>query len=309
MRAFPLQIESLIGSIAATQYGLITMDQALSAGITRDAIRRRARAGSLIEIAPQVFRVVGAPRSWQQRAMAASFWVGKNGAVGRAAAAALHRLDGFAPPVAIDVVTPRELKSRQRLLNVRRTPFWIDEDRTEVGGIGITSVQRTLIDMAGNVGEERLEIALEDALRRRLTDPESIMRRLDMLPPNQRGRVTLTRLLTERGAKRPAESGLEVKVIRLLREKGYPPPLRQKVLDDDGRFVGRVDLVWPERRLILEVDSFRFHSGRRAWDRDRERRNALTALGWVVLHVTSKMLDEQREALMRDLARAYHRPL
>ena len=309
MRAFPLQIESLIGSIAATQYGLITMDQALSAGITRDAIRRRVRAGSLIEVAPQVFRVVGAPRSWQQRAMAASLWVGENGAVGRATAAALYRLDGFAPPVAIDVVTPRELKSRQRLLNVRRTPFWIDEDRTEVGGIGITSIQRTLIDVAGNVGEERLEIALEDALRRRLTDPERIMRRLDMLPANQRGRVTLTRLLTERGAKRPAESGLEVKVIRLLREEGYPPPLRQKVLDDDGRFVGRVDLVWPERRLVLEVDSFRFHSGRQAWDRDRERRNALTALGWVVLHVTSKMLDEQQEPLLRDLARAYHRPL
>ena len=285
------------------------MRQALDEGISRDAIRRRSRAGSLIEVAPQVFRVAGAPRSWQQRAMAASLWVGENGAVGLATAAALHRLDGFPPPVAIDVVTPRELKSRKHMLKVHRTPFWIDADRIEVSGIGTTSIERTLIDVAGSVGEERLEIAVEDALRRRLTDPAKIMDRYQMLPANKGGRATLTRLLTERGADKPAESGLEVKVIRLLREEGYPRPMRQKILDDEGRFVGRVDLAWPERRLILEVDSFRFHSGRQAWDRDRERRNALTALGWIVLQVTSKMLDQQKDQLLRDLARAYNRPL
>lgn len=309
MRSFPLQIESLMGSIAATRYGLITMDEALGAGISREAVRRRVRAGSLIEIAPRVFRVAGAPRSWQQRAMAASLWVGDNGAVARGAAGALHRLDGFPPPVAIEVSTPRTLKSNQRLLRLCRTPYWIDEDRVVIRGIGVTSIERTLIDMAGRVGEQRLEVAVEDALRRRLTEPGKIMRRLQTLPANQHGRTLLSRLLMERGAERPAESGLEVKAIRLLREEVYPRPTRQKVLDDEGRFVGRVDLVGFDRRLILEVDGFRFHSGRRAWDRDRERRNGLTALGWLVLHVTSKMLDEQREPFLRDLARAYHRPL
>lgn len=309
MRAFPLRTESILGSIAARQYGLFTMEQALASGISRDAIRRRVRAGSLLEQAPNVFRMAGAPRSWQQRAMAASLWVGENGAVGGAAAGALHRLDGFPPPVSIDVVTPRELRWRGKLLKVRRTPFWAETDRVEISSIGVTSIERTLIDIAGRVSEDRLEVAIEDALRRRLTDPAKIMSRLQMLPANQHGRAVVTRLLTERGAEPPAESGLEVKVIRLLREEGYPRPLRQKVLDDDGRFVGRVDLAWPERRLILEVDSFRFHSGRQAWDRDRERRNALTALGWIVLHVTSKMLDEEKEGLLRDLARAFHRPL
>ena len=309
MRAFPLHIETVIGSIAGTQYGLVTMEQAITAGISREAVRRRARAGTLIEMAPQVFRVSGAPRSWQQRAMAASLWVGGNGAVARGAAAALHRLDGFGPPMVMFVSTPRRLDAPDRLLRVHRTPFWTDEDRIEVSGIGITSIERTLIDVAGAIGEERLEVAVEDALRRRLTDPGKIMDRLQALPANQHGRAALTRVLTERGAEKPAESALEVKAARLLRDNGYPPPLRQKVLDDDGRFVGRVDLVWPERRLILEVDSFRFHSGRQAWDRDRERRNALTALGWIVLQVTSKMLDQHKDELLRNLARAFYRPL
>lgn len=309
MRTFPLAAETIIGSIAASQYGLITIDQAVAAGISREAIRRRVRAGVLIELAPRVFRAASAPRSWQQRAMAASLWVGDKGAVADDAAAALHRLDGFGPPMVIAVVTHRNLRSTERLIRLRRTPFWMDEDRTLLGGIGVTSIERTLIDVAGRVTNERLEVALEDALRRRTTDAGRIVRRLQMLPANQRGRMSLSGLLAERGAERPAESGLEVRVIRLLRDEGYPRPLRQKILDDDGRFVGRVDLAWPARRLILEVDGFRFHSGRRAWDRDRERRNALTALGWVVLQVTSKMLEHQREAFLRDLARAYHRPL
>ena len=309
MRAFPLHVESVLGGIAADQYGVVTMKQALDIGISRDAVRRRVRAGSLVQMCPGVFRVVGAPRSWRQRAMAASLWVGPNGAVGRATACALHHLDGFGPPVAIELVTPRNLQSQQRLLKLHRTPFWLDQDRTTVAGIGVTSIERTLIDVAGIAGEGRLEVAIEDALRRRLTQAGRIMDRLEMMPRNTAGRGTLERLIAERGAERPAESGLEVKVIRLLRELGYPRPLRQKVLDDDGRFVGRVDLAFPERRLIIEVDSFRFHTGRQAWDRDRERRNSLTALGWVMLHATSAMLMEQRETFVRDLARAYQRPL
>jgi len=260
-------------------------------------------------MAPKVFRVAGAPRSWQQRAMAAALWVGENGAVSGATAAALHRLDGFGPPVAIEVLTTRVLRSRPSL-NVHHTPFWLDVDRAIVAGIPTTSAERTLIELARSTTEERMEIAIEDALRRRLTTPDAVVRRLADLPANQAGGARLTRVLELRGAAAPTDSALEVKVIRLLREQGYPPPIRQKVLDDNGRFVGRVDLVFPEQRLIIEVDSFRFHTGRRPWDRDRERRNALTALGWLVIHATSQMVSgDARSAFLRDVARAYQRPL
>ena len=98
--------------------------------------------------------------------------------------------------------------------------------------------------------------------------------------------------------------------MRFLRAEGFPAPVRQKVIDDEGRFVGRVDLVFPERRLIVEVDSFRYHQGRRSFEDDRSRRNALTALGWLVVHITSAMLTEPcRSSLARDLRRAYSRPL
>lgn len=96
----------------------------------------------------------------------------------------------------------------------------------------------------------------------------------------------------------------------MIRDWGYPRPIRQKVIDDRGRFVGRVDLVFPDRRLIIEVDGYRHHDGRVVFDHDRARRNALVAMGWVVMQATNAMLVEPaRSAFERDLARTYHRPL
>jgi len=301
--------EAAIARLAATQMGVVAREEMLALGVSPSAIDRRVQAGTLIAMCPGIFRVTAVPRSWMQRALAAAKWVGEDGGVGGPAAAALHRLDGFGPPKTIEILTPRSLRSRDPFLDVRSTPFWEPADRALVAGVPATSIERTLICLAGTVSEERLEVALEDALRRRLTNPAGVADRLNRLPRNQAGRSILVRILGEGAGLAPTDSALEVKVIRLLREENYPRPIRQKVLDDRGRFVGRVDLVFPERRLILEVDSFRFHSGREVWHKDRERRNALTALGWIVLHVTWEMLTERTEGFLRDLRRAYLRPL
>lgn len=301
--------EAELRRLAASQKGIVSRDELLALGLSLSAIDRRVQAEILVPMRPGIYRDVAVPRSWKQRALGAAKWVGDDGAVGGTSAAALHGLDGFGPPRVITLLTPRPSRSNDPLLKIVRTPFWEPSDRVVAAGVPTTSVQRTLIDLAGTETEERLEVALEDALRKRLTDRTAIADRLNRMPVNQAGRARLVRLLGEGAGLAATDSALEVKVIRLLREQGYPRPLRQKVLDDRGRFVGRVDLVFPERRLILEVDGFRFHSGRSSWDRDRERRNALTALGWVVLHVTARMLGEQRGDFLRDLARAYHRPL
>lgn len=301
--------EADLRRLAASQLGVVSRDELLALGLSLSAIDRRVQAGILVVMRPGVYRDVAVPRSWTQRALAAAKWIGEDGAVGGTSAAALHRLDGFGPPRVITLVTSRPSRSNDPLLKIVRTPFWEPSDRIQVSGIPTTSVERTLIALAGTETEERLEVALEDALRKRLTDRSAIGHRLNRMPVNQAGRARLVRVLGEGAGLAATDSALEVKVIRLLRDQGYQRPMRQKVLDDRGRFVGRVDLVFPERRLILEVDGFRFHSGRSSWERDRERRNALTALGWVVLHVTVRMLDEQRADFLRDLARAYHRPL
>jgi len=259
---------------------------------------------------PGVFRLGGVPRTWHQRVMAVCLWAGEEAAVSHRAAAALHRLDGFGLPTQIDVVVPSGRKPPNHSIRVHRPQVWSAIDRTKVAGIGVTTCVRTLIDLAGEIAVGELEIAIEDARRRRLIKPGSIQSALQPLPANQPGRAKLSRILQLQEGRRVTDSALEVKALRLLRREGYPEPTRQEVLETDGRFLGRVDLIYPERRLVIEVDGYVAHSGRGKFDSDRERGNGVTAHGEAVLHFTSAMLrGANRARFLDDLRRTYDRAL
>ena len=89
------------------------------------------------------------------------------------------------------------------------------------------------------------------------------------------------------------ESPLETRFLRLLRRAGLPKPIAQLEIRDRGRLIARVDFAYPEARLAIEVDGYRWHAGRARWEHDLRRRNAITAFGWRVVHVTSTDLDER----------------
>lgn len=172
------------------------------------------------------------------------------------------------------------------------------------------SCARTLIDISPFVTEAQLELALEDARRRNLVEPNLLEERLAALPANQAGRRKLLRVLELVTGTRPTESTLETKVVQMLRREGYPEPIRQEVLRDDGRFAGRVDLVYPERKLIIEVQSHYWHSDRNTGDADSERTNSHQAMGWLVMEARQPMLQGERRAkFLSDLDRSYNRRL
>lgn len=305
-----MDLEAGYARIAAEQYGLVTFAQLTGMGLSPGAIHRRVRAGSLIRVLPKVYRLAGVPRSWHQRAMAVYLWAGEHSAIGGTAAAALYKLDGCAMPNSITVMTARSLKSPHRLVVVRRPLDFKEWVGHRVDRIRVTTCVRTLVDIASEVGEAQLELALEDARRRRLVTPVPLEQAIDGLPPNYPGRGKLMKVLSLVAGTRPTDSGLEVKVLRLLRQEGYPEPVRQEVLDDNGRFAGRVDLAYPARRLVIEVQSHRWHDGRAPVDADSARHNRHHGMGWVVMKATKKMLTgKDRGAFLKDLARVYHRPL
>lgn len=309
MPATVLSREALYGALAAEQYGLVTSTQLAHLGLSRGAISRRIKAGALINVMPGVWRLAGVPRSWHQRAMAVFLWAGEASAIAGRAAAALHKLDGVAMPNAIDVITMRSLKAPRRLVTVRSPIAFPKEDRTTVARIGVTSVGRTLTDLAATATEAQLELAIEDARRRRLVSREELRTRIENIPLNQPGRRRLINVFSAITGTKPAESPLEVRVIRMLRAAGFPDPVRQEVLTDDGEFAGRVDLVYPECRVIIEVQSHRWHDGRQPLDDDSARHNQHHAMGWVVMKATSRMLrGEPRATFLRDLRRTYDRP-
>lgn len=282
-----------IGRLAARQHGVISRAQARAAGLSDSAIARATSAGRLERVHRNVYRMAGSPTTTHQRLMAACLWAGEGAYVSHRSAAAMRELPGV-HPTGVDISLPRgHPRSVPPGIIVHRPRRVERGDLTRLAGIPISDPARTLIDIAATEDPETLEVALDDALRRGLVSLPRLRRRLSRMPPRGRGGMgLLRRLVADRS---PAtvlpESPLETRLIRLLRAAKLPPPVRQHQIRERGRLIARLDLAYPEARLAIEADGYRYHSGRIAFEGDLARRNALQALGWRVLHVTWRQLD------------------
>lgn len=235
--------------------------------------------------------------------MAACLAVGNIALVSHRAAAALWALPGgdsrlveigFPPPqVRRPTIIPHELGGLTRA------------DITRVDAIPVTTPTRTLVDLASSVSVNVLEEALDDALRRRLTSVRRVRARLTQLGTRGRpGAGHLAELVDARVDSPVTESPLETRFIRLIRGTGIRVPVSQYEIRSCGRLLARVDFAYPEARVAIEIDGYRWHSGRLRWEKDLARRNALTAVGWRVLHVTSTDLDERPDDIIDMVAGA-----
>ena len=238
---------------------------------------------------PGVYRFAGTPGSRQQRLLAAVIVSGEGAVASHRAAAALQRVPGGAWRLEISV--PHGRRARRRDIHVHQARL-DHSDVTVVDAIPVTTATRTLIDLASVIPADALEEALDDALRRRLTSVRRLQWRLVQLGTRGRpGSGILRGLIEAREGKANTESPLETRFLRLLRRAKLPLPVCQYEISDRGRLVARVDFSYPDVRLAIEIDGYRWHSGRSQWERDLGRRNQLTALGWSVIHVTSSDIE------------------
>jgi hypothetical protein len=176
---------------------------------------------------------------------------------------------------------------------------WLGRDDTTVeSGIPVTTVERTLVDIAGGLDEKQLERALVAATRsRRLRWPE-----LERTIVEGFGRAGIGRL--RRVAKRvdpradDTSSALEVDFLGLCRY--FDISLPQVNVLAAGNLV---DFLWPEERLVVETDGYLYHGDRVAFEADHERDVELEEAGYRVLRATWRMLDHAPGRFMRLLDR------
>jgi very-short-patch-repair endonuclease len=156
-----------------------------------------------------------------------------------------------------------------------------------------------LLDLAASCSEQKVAKALDQALHLGLTSVERLEHQVARpLGKPPAGTKALKKLLAERlPGEAPPESPLEAKVWALLTAAELPRPCRQHRVYDGETPAGRVDIAYPNARVAVEVDGYRWHSGREAWSRDLRRRNRLTALGWHVIHVTGEDLKRPQEII------------
>jgi hypothetical protein len=171
------------------------------------------------------------------------------------------------------------------------------QDRAEVDGIPLTTVARTLFDLAEAVDEHRLEKVFEEADRLRLLD----MPALEEVCVRGHGRqaLRLIRPLIE-AARAPdmPRSPLEESVLDLCRKHELPPPATNvEILGHE------VDAHWPHERLVVEADSWSFHRHRAAFERDRARDAAMQAEGYRVIRLTHRRIEREPEAVASELRR------
>lgn len=293
-------LEREVAQLASTQYGVIGGAQALSLGLSEAAIKASLQSGRWEKEHRGVYVVGGSPKTWYQSLMSVCLLGGEGTFASHRSAARLLGLAGFENVVIIEISTRRNLRRLPENITAHKVVQPWSGDIVSVRSVPSTDPARTLVDLAAVVEVEVLEVALDDALRRRLvTIPRLRWRIRTIGVKGKRGTAVLRTLLEERrSGTSPAESPLETRLVRLLAHAKLPPPVKQFEIRDKGNFVARVDLAYPLQRIAIEAHSYQFHSDRIAWERDAERRNALEALGWRVLNVTARQIEHGPERVV-----------
>ena len=171
---------------------------------------------------------------------------------------------------------------------------------TVLRGIPITTVARTLFDLAAVLGRRQVERAVHEAEARRLDDSLSL-HELVARHPGRRGVAAIRAILAAgRIGSTVTRSELEARFARFLDAIGLPRPEVNTSIQVGGRWV-EADCVWRAQRLIVELDGHAFHATTAAYERDRARDRSLHVGGWRVVRITWRQLHDDADALATDL--------
>jgi very-short-patch-repair endonuclease len=173
-----------------------------------------------------------------------------------------------------------------------------DEVRT-VNGIPVTSVPRTIFDLAGTLKRRQLERALQEVEVQRLWDNLSLPDLLERYP-RRRGSATLRELLASTQRRAITRNEFEERFLAFLDANGLPRPTFNATLPIRGRLL-EVDCMWRAQRLIVELDGHAVHGTKRAFESDRHRDRVLLAEGWRSTRITWRQLRNEAPAVAADL--------
>jgi len=283
--------------LAEVQHGVIARRQARALGAGRNQLRRRVDSPDWDAPTPAVLRLVGAPRTFRQRCMAATLDAGAVAAVSHESAAALWRLPGFQPgPMHVS-----RAAGRSTLATAHRTHLPASHVLT-FERIPVASPARTIFDLAGVLHAGRTERALDNALARGLTSVDSLRRVTDELARQGRaGSAVMRRLLADWDASYVApESNMEARFAAIVRQAGLPPLVRQRDVGGED-WIGRVDYLEPERKLIVEVDSDLHHRSLLDEAADARRDAAAAGAGYTVVRIQEFDLWHRPDEVLKRL--------
>jgi hypothetical protein len=280
-------IEAAIASLAGEQRGYVTRRQLLELGLRSDAISYRQEAGRLLPVHAGVYAVGHQRTLPQDKAFAAILACGPGAVLSHATAATVWGIyRRWTTPFHVTVATAR----RREGIHVHRAKLHTrDLDRQL--GLPVTSPSRTLFDNAPELTDKALTRAVNDLLRGHFLVLEDLAATVERHPRHPAAPRLREFVEASTG---PTASEFEDAFTAFCRRFSLPQPLcNTKVAGFE------VDAYFPEQQVIVELDSWRFHSSRSSFESDRERDATMLALGIVTVRITWKRLTDspEREAV------------
>jgi hypothetical protein len=275
------RIDTAIAALARKQHGYVRRCQLLQLGLTARAIDYRIEVGQLIPVYAGVYAVGHIPLGQEARAHAAVLACGDRAVLSHGSAAALWKYVKHWPR---DLEVIARVDRRRKGLKVHRCKALTRRDITRQLGVPVTSPARTVFDMAPR-------FKTDAALRRfvnnaRLTGTFHLGELAELLGRHPRRPATkrLTEFVQTRGG--PTRSEFEDRFIAFARDYGLPAPLvNTYVLGHEA------DVLFPEHRVIVELDGWDFHSDRGAFESDRDRDADRLAAGFLTVRITTERFE------------------
>jgi very-short-patch-repair endonuclease len=286
----------MIATLATMQYGVVSRAQLLVAGIGPSAIATRIKRHQLHPLHRGVYAVGHTALVPFARELAAVLACGPGAVLSHWSAAWLWRLVEIAGEP-IHVTVPRSNRRRPGLI-VHRSRSLAPEDTAMHRGIPVTAPARTLLDLAEIATPRELERAFDEAIIQRTTDHAALAAVVER-SHGHRGTGKLRDLLTRAEGPAFTRSEAEERLLSLIRGAGLPTPAVNTYVA--GHLV---DFHWPDARLVIEVDGYRFHSSRAAFERDRRHDADLIDAGFRAIRVTWRQLVDEPLVVVARIARA-----
>jgi predicted transcriptional regulator of viral defense system len=276
-------IDRAIAVVAGRQHGLITTRQLLDLGLSMSAIEHRARVGRLHRLHRGVYAVGHRPVSPLAHALAAVLACGPGATLSHSSAGTLWGISKHWHPTL--EVTTRCCRSR-RGLRVHRSKTLTAQDITVHFGIPTTTPARTLLDNAPRLADSALARAVNDL---RLAGYLSLVDLSELLDrhPDTHAAKRLRKLLA-RPERPPTRSEFEDAFLLFAERYALPEP--QVNIHVAGH---EADIFFPDHRLVVELDSYLYHSDREQFESDRDRDPDLLAAGIATVRLTWERLQTQ----------------
>jgi very-short-patch-repair endonuclease len=285
-----------LGKLAARQHGVVSRRQLAAIGIDDSGIRRRAAQGRLHRVHQGVYAVGHPALTAEGRWMAAVIACGQGAVLSHLDAAALWRIyDGTGARVHVTVGSSR----RAAGLWLHRTRRIDPDDATVKDGIPVTTVARTLVDLTDVLSRDRILRAIREADYLRLLDLDALNAAVRRAHGRQR-LGALKQAIVHHTPGQVVRDELEHRFLEVVRAAGLPAPETNVRIHAHGRRY-RIDCLWREQRVVVELDGRAAHARTMAFEEDRARDAALNAIGLRPLRFTWRRVTQEASEVIAEL--------